>query len=60
MKCVLKPAPPPVLASQRLFSAPPTVQKAVTVMLASYSMDRLVLKRLSVDAMRMEKLIRYD
>lgn len=58
MRCVQTPALHPAQASQRWSSAPPAVQKAASVILASYSMDRYVLKCLSVAAMRMGELTR--
>lgn len=60
MRCVQTLAQHPVRASQRLSSAPQAVQKAVSVMMASYSMDIHVFKRLSVAAMTMEELTRYS
>lgn len=60
MRCVQMPALHPVQASQRLYSALPAVQKAVNVMMASYSMDKHVFKKLSVAAMTMEELTRYN
>lgn len=50
----------PVRASPRLSSVPQAAQRAVSVILASFSMDRSVLKRLSVAAMTTENLIRYN
>lgn len=50
----------PVMASQILSNAPKAAKRVVSVMLASYSMERSVLKRLSVAAMTMEKLTRYS
>lgn len=60
MKCVQTPVQHPARASQRLSSAPPAVQKAVNVMMASYSMETHVFQRLIVAAMTMEKLTRYN
>ncbi len=59
MRCVPTPALHPARASQILSSAPTAVQKAVNVMMAFCSMDKCVLKTLTVAAMTMEKLIRY-
>lgn len=58
MRCVQTPALHPALASLGLSSAPPAVQRDVNVMMASYSMDRHVFKRLSVAVMTMEDLTR--
>ncbi len=60
MRCAQTPALHPAQDSQRLSSAPPAVQKAVNVMMASYSMDKYVFKSLSVAVMRMEELTRYN
>lgn len=60
MKCVLKPALLPVLASRKLLSAPLAVQKAVNVTLASSSTDRRVSTKLNVAAMKMEKHTKYS
>lgn len=59
MRCVQTLAHQPVRASQRLSSAPKVVQKAVSVMMASYSMDICVFKRRSVAAMTKEEPTRY-
>lgn len=51
----------PVQASQTLSSTTvPAVQKAVNVMMAFYSMEILVFKRMSVAAMTMEEITRYN
>lgn len=60
MRCVQTLTQHPVRASQRLSSVPQAVQKAVSVMMVSYSMDIHVFKRLSVAAMTMEELTRYS
>lgn len=59
MRCVQMPAQHPVQALRTLSSAHPAVQRAVNVMMASYSMDIRVSERLSVAAMTMEEHTRY-
>lgn len=55
MRCVQTLAHQPVRASQRLSSVPKVAQKAVSVMMASYSMDIRVFKRQSVAALTKEE-----
>lgn len=48
----------PVMASLILSHVPKAAQRVVNVMLASYLMERNVLRRRNVAAMKMEKLTR--
>lgn len=50
----------PVKASQILSSVPKAAQRVVSVIMAFYSMERNVFRRLNVAAMIMEKLTRYS